>query len=138
MPGYATDGGADGGHPPFIPWEAEVFFQGFPRERMLYGKFAALLERLVPDARLNVRRTQLSFFLNTMFLAVWLLPRKNKKPRIIVALSLGRAVESDRVMASSRVSTSRWTVHIPLESEENLDKEMEGWILEAAEKAKGR
>lgn len=86
---------------------------------------------------MRVNRTQLSFFLDTMFLAVWLLPRKKAKPRIILALSLGRPAQSDRVMASTQVSKARWTVHIPVEDVKTLDEELAGWILEAAEKAKG-
>ena len=137
MPRRVTNRGEAESHSAFIPWEAEVFFRDHPQERALYSDFSAFLHRLVPDACSRVNRTHLSFFLDTMFLAVWLLPRKKAKPRIILALSLGRPAQSDRVMASTQVSKARWTVHIPVEDVKTLDEELAGWILEAAEKAKG-
>ena len=123
-----------------IPWEAEVFFDGKPRERALYGAFAGWLLPLAPGCRMQVHKTQISFYYKTGFCFVSLpISRKKGWPKECLVLSFGlkRDLDSPRLIAKAHPTLKRWTCHTLLWEESQLDEELAGWVQEAAREAEG-
>ena len=123
---------------PYITWEAECFFDGKPLERALYLQLAEWLHVLVPGARMQVHKTQISYYYRTGFCFVWLPDSrvKNRPPHsLAVSFGLFRPLHSERVFASAHPTVKRWTHHTVLENAQQLNQELATWILEAAQLA---
>ena len=138
--GFAPGGWAGDTHLPYIPWEAEVFFDGKPEERALYGAFAAWFAGLVPPCRMQVHKTQISFYLKTGFCFVSMPYSRRKgwpKHCLVVSLGLKRDLDTPRLIAKAHPPLKRWTCHTLLWEESQLDEELAGWVQEAAREAEG-
>ena len=117
-----------------------LFFDSKPDALALYeASRNAVLEK-VPDARIEVKKTQISFFDRRMFAAVSFAPvRKAKdrpKPFLTITFGLACRKESDRIDVAVEVYPNRWTHHVMIGSVEEVDEELLSWIAEAAEFAK--
>lgn len=118
-----------------IPWEAEVFFDGRPRERALYGAFAAWLHSFAKGCKIKVHKSQISFYFKTGFCFVSLPYRRKKEwpgECLIISFGLKRDLDSPRLIAKAHPTTNRWTCHTLLWDESQLDEELAAWIREAA------
>ena len=118
---------------PDIPF----FFRDSPRSLPLY---LALEERILtelPDTRIRVQKTQISFSNRRNFAFASLLPARRAaerpSPFLTVTVGLNCRLDSPRVDAASEPYPGRWTHHIVIGSVEEIDGELLGWIREAAE-----
>ena len=106
----------------------------------LYEAFREAVLAKVPDVRIEVKKTQISFFDRRMFAAVSLAPvRKAKdRPKPVQTITFGLAdrKESDRIDVAVEAYTNRWTHHVMIGTVEEVDEELLSWIVEAAEFAK--
>ena len=59
------------------------------------------------------------------------LPRRKRDPGITVSFGLGRREPSPRVAVSVEAYPGRWTHHVPVTAEEELDGALLGWLREA-------
>ena len=113
------------------------FFNEKPAVLPLYEAFVKRLLAEVGDVTVKVRKTQISFSNKYNFAFVSLLPVRRAKERpetyITVTFGLSYKKESPRIDAASEPYPNRWTHHMLISSEEEIDGELMGWIKEAAE-----
>ena len=117
-----------------------LFFDSKPDALPLYEAFREAVLGKVSDARIEVKKTQISFFDRRMFAAVSFAPvRKAKdrpKPFLTITYGLSYRKESDRIDVAVEAYPNRWTHHVMIGSVEEVDEELLSWIVEAAEFAK--
>lgn len=119
-----------------------LFFDSHSAALPLYE---ALRERIlaeIPDVRIEVKKTQISFFTRHMFAAVSFAPVRKAKERpnpfLTVTFGLRYRADSRRIDAAVSPYPSRWTHHVMIGSAEEADEELMGWIREAAVAASGK
>ena len=119
-----------------------LFFDSKPDALALYEAFSEAVLAKVPDARIEVKKTQISFFDRRLFAAVSFAPvRKAKdrpKPFLTITFGLSYRKESDRIDVAVEAYPNRWTHHVMIGTVEEVDEELLSWIVEAAEFAKNR
>ena len=117
-----------------------LFFDSKPDALALYEAFREAVLEKVPDARIEIKKTQISFFDRRMFAAVSFAPvRKAKdrpKPFLTITFGLADRKESVRINVAVEAYPNRWTHHVMIGSVEEVDEELLSWIVEAAEFAK--
>ena len=90
----------------------------------------------------KVQKTQISFSNRHNFAFVSFLPARRAKDRpetyITVTFGLRYKKESPRIDAASEPYPNRWTHHMLISSEEEIDNELMGWIKEAAAFSAGK
>ena len=113
------------------------FFNEKPAAIPLYEAFVERLLAEIGDVTVKVRKTQISFSNKYNFAFVSLLPIRRAKERpetyITVTFGLSYKKESPRIDAASEPYPNRWTHHMLISSEEEIDEELMDWIKEAAE-----
>ena len=119
-----------------------LFFNAHQDALALYETFRESVLGKVPDARIEVKKTQISFFDRRMFAAVSFTPvRKAKerpKPFLTITFGMSYRKESDRIDVAVEAYPNRWTHHVMIGSAEEVDEELVSWIVEAAEFAKNK
>ena len=117
-----------------------LFFDSKQDALALYETFREAVLEKVPDTRIEVKKTQISFFNRRMFAAVSFAPvRKAKdrpKPFLTITFGLSYRKESDRIDVAVEAYPNRWTHHVMIGSVEEINEELLSWIVEAAEFAK--
>ena len=113
-----------------------LFFDRHPAALPLYGELKDRILEEIPDARIKVGKTQISFFTKHMFAAASFTPVRKAKDRpepfLTVTFGLCRPVASPRIDAAAEPYPGRWTHHVMIGSAEEADDELMGWIREAA------
>ena len=119
-----------------------LFFDAHRDALPLYEAFREAVFGKMPDARIEVKKTQISFFDRRMFAAVSFAPvRKAKerpKPFLTITFGLPYRKESDRIDVAVEAYPNRWTHHVMIGSAEEVDEELVSWIIEADEFAKNK
>ena len=85
-----------------------------------------------PDTHIRVQKTQITFENRHGFAFVSLPRRKVKEPTIVVSFGLSYRVDSPRIWVTTEPYPNRWTHHVLVSDETQLDDELLGWIKEAA------
>ena len=113
------------------------FFNEKPAALPLYEAFAQRIFAVIDNVTVKVQKTQISFSNKHNFAFVSFLPARKAKDRpktyITVTFGLRYKKESPRIDAASEPYPNRWTHHMLIASEEEIDDELMGWIKEAAE-----
>ena len=113
-----------------------LFFDRHPAALPLYERLKCSILAEVPDTRIEVRKTQISFFTKHMFAAVSFTPVRKAKERpdpfLTVTFGLRYRVTSPRIDAAAEPYPGRWTHHVMIGTAEEVDTELMGWIREAA------
>ena len=82
-------------------------------------------------------KTQISFSNKRGFAFVSFNPCRRAKERpavwMTVSFGLGYRKEAERVDVATEPYPGRWTHHVPLRRQSEIDDELMGWIREAAE-----
>ena len=119
-----------------------TFFDRHPAALPLYEKLKDSILAEVPDARIEVKKTQISFFTKRMFAAASFAPVRKAKERpdpfLTVTFGLRYRVASPRIDAAAEPYPGRWTHHVMIGSTEEADAELMGWIREAAAFSSGK
>ncbi len=114
--------------------DALAFFAGKPEEFSLFEAFDRLLHQQFPNLRVKVQKTQISYYNRHLFACVSL-PRNNfpNRPQyaILVTLGLARPLNSPRVAYLVEPYPGRWTHHLLIGQQSELDEELIGWVQEA-------
>ncbi len=113
------------------------FFNEKPAALPLYETFRGSVNARWPDTRIEVRKTQISFFSRYMFAAVSFTPVRRAKDRpdpfLTITFGLPYRKESARIDAATKPYPNRWTHHVMIGTEEEIDNELLSWIAEAAD-----
>ena len=117
-------------------YESDVlyFFDGKPLELSLYKALFRRMEMEFPDASVKVQKSQISFYSRHLFGAASLPVRRKKSwPEhcIVVTIGLSHQLESPRVAVAVEPYPGRWTHHVLISDEEQIDSELLGWLREA-------
>ena len=119
-----------------------LFFDSHPAALPLYEKLKGDILTEVKDARLEVKKTQISFFAKRMFAAISFTPVRKAKERpepfLTVTFGLPYQVASRRIDAVAEPYPRRFTHHVMIGSAEEVDAELTGWIREAAVFSSGK
>ena len=113
------------------------FFNDHMDALPLYERLEGLILEQIPDVKIKVSKTQISFSNKRGFAFVSFNPCRKAKERpnvwITVTFGLSYRKDSSRIDAATEPYPNRWTHHIMVGSEEEIDIELMGWICEAAE-----
>lgn len=113
-----------------------LFFDKKPEALALYETFERKVMEQISDVRKKVQKTQISFSNKYMFACVSF--ARVRKARecppvyIVVTFGLDHRQESSRIDVATEAYPGRWTHHVLIASEEEIDEELMGWVREAA------
>ena len=124
-------------------YESDIlfFFEGKPLELALYRRLFARMEERFPQASVKVQKSQISFYGRHLFAAASLPVRRKKDwPRdsILVTIGLSYRLDSPRVAVAVEPYPNRWTHHVLVWEEEQIDDELLGWLQEAYDFAESK
>ena len=113
------------------------FFNDHMDALPLYERLETLILEQIPDVKIKVSKTLISFSNKRGFAFVSFNPCRRAKERpdvwMTVTFGLSYRKESHRIDAATEPYPNRWTHHVMVGSEEEIDAELMGWIREAAE-----
>lgn len=113
------------------------FFDGKEEAIPLYEAFESRVLAEIGQAEVKVSRTQIAFSDQYNFVFVSFLPVRKAKERpanyIVVTFGLGHRIESPRIDAATEPYPNRWTHHVLISGEEEIDGELMGWVKAAAD-----
>lgn len=122
-----------------------LFFFGEHMDALpIYERLEAWIRAWIPDVKIKVAKTQITFAGKGGFAFVSFNPCRRAKDRpavwMTVTFGLGYHKESPRIDVATQPYPGRWTHHVMVGSPDEIDGELLGWIQEAAEFAneKGR
>lgn len=112
------------------------FFDKHMEALPLYEAFERNVFSGIENVHIKVQKTQISFFNRHIFACVSFLPVRKKKDRsdsfIVITFGLDHQKESPRIDAATEAYRNRWTHHVLISKEEEIDEELMEWIKEAA------
>ena len=113
-----------------------IFFDSKQDALPLYETFREAVLEKVPDTRIEVKKTQISFFNRHMYAAVSFAPVRRAKnrpdPFLTITFGMPYRKESARIDVAVEPYPNRWTHHVMIGSVEEIDQELLSWIEEAA------
>lgn len=121
-----------------------LFFRGREGALPLYGAVRKRIFEACPEVRIEVKKTQISFFARYMFATVSFTPvgpaQDRPQPFLTLSLCLPSPLEGARVAAAVEPYPGRWTVHVLLGGPEDVDETLTGYLSAAVDFAerKGR
>ena len=114
-----------------------LFFDSHMDALPLYEALKNRIGKEIPDVRVKVQKSQISFYNRHLFACVSFARVRKKKDCppvwLVVTIGLDHKLESPRIDVATEPYPGRWTHHIVIGSVEEIDGELLGWIREAAE-----
>lgn len=114
-------------------WTVEGLFAGRPVSMALFHALRLYIESLGP-VRMEAMKSQISFGTRTKFAWVWLpMPWAKNRPEnsIVLTFGLRRHVEHERIVQAVEPRPGRWTHHVIIEEQADLDEDVRAWLREA-------
>ena len=103
----------------------------------MYQRLEELVFGQIPDVKIKVAKTQITFASKRGFAFVSFNPCRKAKERpetwMTVTFGLGYRKESPRIDVATEPYPGRWTHHVMVSNAEEIDEELIGWIREAAD-----
>ena len=93
-----------------------LFFEQQPEALALYEVFEKEVINRYPDIKIKVQKTQISF---------------SNKHLLVITLGMPYPLDSTRVAVKTEPYPGRWTTHIVIGKQEDVDAELLGWLAEA-------
>lgn len=122
--------------PEYYDQDVLRFFDGKPRQLALYETLFTRLEEDFPTASVKVQKSQISFYGRHLFAATSLPIRRRKEwPQdcILVTFGLGTRVVHDRIAVAVEPYPNRWTHHVVVAGEDEVDGRLMDWLRAAWE-----
>ncbi len=114
-----------------------LFFSQHMEALPLYEKLEERILTEIPDVKVKVAKTQISFSNKRGFAFVSFNPCRRAKERpavwMTVSFGLGYRKETERVDVATEPYPGRWTHHVMVGSTPEIDRELLGWLKEAAD-----
>lgn len=111
-----------------------AFFNRIPQMLPLYAALREKLERAYPDMDVRVAKTQISFRNRHVFAMASLPWRKVKgwpEAYLLVSFGLPCRKESPRIAQAVEAYPNRWTHHVLVVTEDEIDDTLMSWLDEA-------
>lgn len=103
----------------------------------IYEKLEKEILSQIPDVKIKVAKTQITFANERGFTFMSFNPcRKTaQRPKVgmTVTFGLGYRKESPRIDVATEPYPGRWTHHVMVGSVDEIDEELMGWLMEAAD-----
>ena len=103
----------------------------------LYERLEGLILEQIPDVKIKVSKTQISFSNKRGFAFVSFNPcrRAKERPNVWMTVTFGLSYRKDspRIDVATEPYPNRWTHHIMVGNVAEIDAQLIGWIREAAE-----
>ncbi len=116
--------------------EELMYFDKMPNMLPLYLVLKEKLEGRYPATEIKAAKIQISFRNRYVFMSVSLPYRRDKdwpKEYLLLSLGLGYRKQSERVAMAVEAYPNRWTHHVLVTKEEDIDEELLSLIDEAYE-----
>ena len=114
-----------------------LFFGQHIEALPLYEKLEDQILMRIPEVKIKVAKTQISFSNKRGFAFVSFNPCRRAKERpaawMTVSFGLGYRKEAERIDVATEPYPGRWTHHVMVGSTAEIDEELLAWIKEAAE-----
>ena len=104
--------------------EEAGFFGSRSAERSLYDFLSEQIKNGLPPFDMRVQRTQITFVNPKVFACVSL----RWKNCIVVSFGLPDRVSSPRIHQAVEIRPGRWTHHVKISSQLEVDDELMGWL----------
>jgi len=120
-------------------WTLEQLFAGRPGALVLFHFVRHYIESLGP-VKMEVMKTQVSFGATTKFAWVWLPQiwiKKRAENSITLTFDLKRRIGNVRIEDVVEPRPGRFTHHVIIEKESDLDEDVRAWLREAYESHRG-
>ena len=118
------------------------FFDKHPGALPLYQTWESRILAEVEHVTVKVQKTQITFSNEHNFAFVSFLPvrKAGERPDIFIVVTFGLSYrkESPRIDAATEPYPNRWTHHVLISGEEEIDGELMDWVKEAAVFAAGK
>ena len=111
--------------------DTPLFFAAAPEAFPLYLAFEAALLNRLPATNIRVQKTQITYISRWVYGCVSLPRLKAQRGGLIVTFGLGQAEKSERILQCSEPYPGRFTHHVLLRNESEIDEELRGWLEEA-------
>ena len=111
-----------------------LFWDRWPQLLPLYELLRERLMSAYPEMKIKVSKSQISFYNRHMFAMASPPVRRRKtwpKEFMMVSFGLSYQIDSPRIAMSVEAYPNRWTHHVIVESPEDIDGTLLGWIHEA-------
>ena len=124
--------------------EADIlfFFRDHPETLTIYEVLEKEILSRIPDVKIKVSKTQISFSNKRGFAFVSFNPCRKAKDRppvwMTVSFGLEYRKESPRIDVATEPYPNRWTHHVMVGSKEEIDDELVDWICEGAAFSAGK
>ena len=117
-------------------WELDtdtlMFFDRHPEALPLFVALEGKIMARFPETKKRVQKTQITYFHRHVFACISFarVKRKAELPEswLTLTLSLPCPLQSKRVAVKTEPYPGRWTTHIVLGSEKELDEELLSWL----------
>ena len=110
-----------------------LFF--FDRHQAVYPLYACFQKKLLarlPESRIKVQKSQISYYNRHLYACISVLKVKRKaelpNDYFVLTLGLSAPLESNRVAAKTEPYPGRWTTHFVISSPSDLDEKLFDWI----------
>lgn len=114
-------------------WTVEGLFSGRPEALKLFYAVQKYIESLGPII-IEAMITQVSFGAKTKFAWVWLPQlwvKKRPEHSITLTFDVDRHIKHERIVEAVEPRPGRWTHHVIIEHESELDEDVREWLREA-------
>ena len=120
-----------------------LFF--FDRHQAVYPLYECFQKKLLarlPESRIKVQKSQISYYNRHLYACISVLKVKRKaelpNDYFVLTLGLSAPLDSNRVAAKTEPYPGRWTTHFVISSPSDLDEELFDWIEQAYQFAQGK
>lgn len=126
----------------FIKQAALTFFDKRPEMYDLYESLESAITESYPSVNIKVQKTQITFSNRRVFACIsFMRPlKKSELPSsyFVITLGLSYPLDSARAAVKTEPYPGRWTTHIIISSQEELNEELYDWIRQAYEFAENK
>lgn len=126
----------------FIKQAALTFFDKRPEMYDLYESLESAITESYPSVNIKVQKTQITFSNRHIFACIsFMRPlKKSELPSsyFVITLGLSYPLDSARAAVKTEPYPGRWTTHIIISSQEELNDELYGWVRQAYEFAENK
>ncbi len=119
-----------------------MFFGSRPGIIPVYEALVGKLLAAYPDTKIKVSKSQISFYNRHLYACISFARVKKKKELpgswFVLTLGLNYPLESDRVAVKAEPYPGRWTTHLVIGAESDLNTELFHWVQQAYDFAKNK
>lgn len=114
----------------------DEFFSGREESRRIFAALCGAIQALGP-AQVRVTKSQVAFRRRRAFAWAWVpgMYLRGSRPPLVLTLSLAQRSGSPRWKEIVEPAPGRFTHHLELHAESEIDDEVRGWLREAWEAA---